>query len=84
MGYYNRENPLQNLFSLAIVVAFYYAALFATFLVLGPLKKIASKSQCLTLNAKKAAELLMFDFIVFVTMVCYLEMMIAGILVYQK
>ena len=67
-----------------MIVALYYASLVFVFLVVWPIKRKAKEKQWLNKFYDKAVSVLLFDWIVLVTMFCYLEMLILGILVYQK
>ena len=84
IGYYDRESPLDNLLMLLIVVVCYFAALVVAFFILVPFKKFASQKLWLTQKAKKTVDVLVFDVIIFITFLCYLEMMVVGMLVFQK
>ena len=82
MGYYDRKDPINNLFALQVALLAYFAALGLACLFLYPLKKFAEKNKILTQNVKKVLDVFIFDVIICITMACYLEMTVVGILVF--
>lgn len=82
MGYYDRKDPINNLFTLQMGILAYFAALVAVVIIMKPLKKFAEKNKLLTMNTKRVLDMLIFDVLICITMACYLEMTVVGVLVF--
>ena len=82
IGYYDHNDPLSNLFTLGVILALYYVSLIFVFLVIWPIRRKIKEKQCLNKCYDKSVSVLVFDGFVLITIFCYLEMLILGILAY--